>query len=117
MLVSFLSIALNVGLNWFLAFHLNWGIAGLGFATGCVATVNFALLYCLMRRATGRLETRGASVQHREAPRPERSTRRRVLGRAGHASRGWESLAAISGAFTCWPRSAWLPRVSLAQPP
>jgi putative peptidoglycan lipid II flippase len=58
MLVSFLSIGLNVGLNWFLAFHLNWGIAGLGFATGCVATVNFALLYWLMRRATGRLETR-----------------------------------------------------------
>jgi putative peptidoglycan lipid II flippase len=58
MLVSFFSIALNFGLNWFLAFHLNWGIAGLGFATGCVATVNFALLYWLMRRAIGKMETR-----------------------------------------------------------
>ena len=58
MLVSFLSIGLNFGLNWFLAFHLNWGIAGLGFATGCVATLNFVLLYWLMRRATGQLETR-----------------------------------------------------------
>jgi putative peptidoglycan lipid II flippase len=58
MLVSFLSIALNIGLNWFLSFHLHWGIAGLGFATGCVATVNFLLLYWLMWRATGGLETR-----------------------------------------------------------
>ncbi len=58
MMVSFLSIGLNFGLNWWLAFKLQWGIQGLGFATGCVATFNFALLYWLMRRETQHLQTR-----------------------------------------------------------
>jgi putative peptidoglycan lipid II flippase len=57
MLVSFVSIALNFTLNWLFAFHLKLGIWGLGLATGCVATVNFLLLYALMRRAVGQLET------------------------------------------------------------
>lgn len=57
MLVSFLSIGLNFGLNWWFAFHLQWGIWGLGVATGCVATFNFMLLYWLMRRETAHLET------------------------------------------------------------
>lgn len=58
MLVSFLSIGVNIGLNWWFAFHLRWGIWGLGVATGCVATCNFALLYWLMHRETGALGTR-----------------------------------------------------------
>ncbi len=57
MLVSFVSIALNFALNWYFAFVLKLGIWGLGVATGCVATFNFLLLYALMRRATGQLET------------------------------------------------------------
>jgi len=57
MLVSFVSIGLNFGLNWYFAFVLKLGIWGLGIATGCVATFNFLVLYALMRRATGQLET------------------------------------------------------------
>jgi hypothetical protein len=62
MMVSFLSIGLNFGLNWWLAFKLHWGIQGLGLATGCVATFNFALLYWLMRRETRHLETGALAV-------------------------------------------------------
>ena len=62
MMVSFLSIGLNFGLNWWLAFKLHWGIQGLGFATGCIATFNFALLYWLMRRETQHLETRALAI-------------------------------------------------------
>ena len=62
MMVSFLSIGLNFGLNWFLAFKRHWGIQGLGLATGCIATFNFALLYWLMRRETQHLETRALAV-------------------------------------------------------
>src|ERR1700683_2730975 len=50
MLVSFLAVALNLLLNWFFTFHLGWGHRGLAFSTGCIATVNFLLLYALMRR-------------------------------------------------------------------
>lgn len=57
MVVSFISMGVNVGLNWFLSFHLGWGIQGLSVATGCVAAFNFALLYMLMRKETGLLET------------------------------------------------------------
>jgi putative peptidoglycan lipid II flippase len=58
MLVSFASIGLNFALNWLFAFQFKLGIWGLGLATGCVATFNFLVLYMLMRRATGQLETR-----------------------------------------------------------
>jgi putative peptidoglycan lipid II flippase len=58
MMVSFLSIGLNFALGGLFAFHLGWGIRGLGLSTGCVATVNFTLLYWLMRRETAHLETR-----------------------------------------------------------
>ena len=58
MMVSFFSIGLNFGLNWWFAFKLHWGIWGLGIATGCVATINFTILYFLMRRETAHLETR-----------------------------------------------------------
>jgi len=49
MYVSFLAVALNLGLNWLFTFRLGWGVKGLAFSTGCVATVNFVLLYALMR--------------------------------------------------------------------
>lgn len=58
MLVSFLSIATNLLLNWIFTFRLGWGHRGLAFSTGLVATINFAILYALMRRHTHRLETR-----------------------------------------------------------
>src|SRR5213082_1678928 len=58
MLVSFLAIGANLFLNWLFTFRLGWGHRGLAFSTGLVATINFLLLYTLMRRHTRRLETR-----------------------------------------------------------
>jgi putative peptidoglycan lipid II flippase len=58
MLVSFLAVALNLLLNWIFTFRLGWGHRGLAFSTGCIATVNFLLLYALMRRHLNGLESR-----------------------------------------------------------
>ena len=58
MYVSFLAVALNLGLNWFFTRHLGWGHRGLAFSTGCVATCNFLVLYALMHRHLKRLEGR-----------------------------------------------------------
>lgn len=57
MMVSFFSIALNYGLN---ALFVSWGMGhqGLAMSTGCVALTNFALLYWLMHRNIGSMETK-----------------------------------------------------------
>jgi putative peptidoglycan lipid II flippase len=57
MVVSLLSIAVNFGLNWFFTFRLGLGHRGLALSTSLVAITNFLLLYAMMRRHTGRLET------------------------------------------------------------
>jgi len=57
MLVSFLAIGANLFLNWLFTFRLGWGHRGLAFSTSLVATINFLLLYALMRRHVRRLET------------------------------------------------------------
>jgi putative peptidoglycan lipid II flippase len=57
MMVSFLSIAVNYGLNQFFTFYLGWAHRGLAFSTGLVALTNFALLYLLMHKQVRRLET------------------------------------------------------------
>jgi putative peptidoglycan lipid II flippase len=57
MFVSFLAVAVNLLLNWIFTFRLGWGYRGLAFSTGCVATCNFLLLYALMRRNLGGLES------------------------------------------------------------
>jgi putative peptidoglycan lipid II flippase len=57
MLVSFSSIVINFCLNWFLAFHLRLAHRGLALSTSLVAITNFLLLYSMMRRYAGRLET------------------------------------------------------------
>jgi putative peptidoglycan lipid II flippase len=57
MIVSFLAVALNLIFNWLFTFHLGWGHRGLAFSTGCVATCNFLLLYALMHRQLGSLES------------------------------------------------------------
>ena len=57
MLVSLFSIAVNFGLNWLFTFHLRLGHRGLALSTSFVAITNFVLLYVMMRRHTGRLET------------------------------------------------------------
>ncbi len=57
MLVSLLSIAVNFALNWYFTYHRHFGHIGLALSTSVVAITNFLLLYVLMRRHTGRLET------------------------------------------------------------
>jgi putative peptidoglycan lipid II flippase len=57
MVVSLLSIAINFVLNWLFTFRLGLGHRGLALSTSLVAITNFLLLYAMMRRHTGRLET------------------------------------------------------------
>ena len=58
MLVSFFSILTNYFLNDLFTFRLHFGHCGLAFSTSIVATINFAILYFLMIRHVGGLETR-----------------------------------------------------------
>jgi putative peptidoglycan lipid II flippase len=58
MLVSFAAVGLNLVLNWFFTWHLGWGHRGLALSTSCIASVNFLVLYVLMRRHLRRFETR-----------------------------------------------------------
>jgi putative peptidoglycan lipid II flippase len=57
MVVSFIAVGLNLVLNWFFTLHLGWGHRGLAFSTACIATTNFLILYFLMRRHLGYLES------------------------------------------------------------
>jgi putative peptidoglycan lipid II flippase len=57
MLVSLLSILVNFALNWFFMFKIKLGHRGLALSTSLVALINFLLLYTMMRRHAGRLET------------------------------------------------------------
>jgi putative peptidoglycan lipid II flippase len=57
MVVSILSIALNFVLNWFFLFRLKFDHRGLALGTSIVAVTNFLILYIMMRRYAGRLET------------------------------------------------------------
>jgi putative peptidoglycan lipid II flippase len=57
MIVSILSIMTNFALNWFFTFRMGLGHRGLALSTSVVALINFLLLYIMMRRHTGRLET------------------------------------------------------------
>ena len=57
MFVSIFSIGVNFVLNWFFTFRLQLGHRGLALSTSLVAITNFLLLYAMMRRYAGRLET------------------------------------------------------------
>jgi putative peptidoglycan lipid II flippase len=57
MLVSLFSIGVNIALNWFFTFRLQLGHRGLALSTSLVAITNFLILYAMMRRYVGRLET------------------------------------------------------------
>lgn len=57
MTVSFASIGLNLAMNWFFIFQINLGHRGLALSTAISACVNFGLLYLLMHRHAGHLET------------------------------------------------------------
>jgi putative peptidoglycan lipid II flippase len=58
MLVSFLAVGLNLLFNWVFTIRLGWGHRGLAFSTGCIATLNFLLLYLLMQFHLKGLESR-----------------------------------------------------------
>src|SRR6185312_3185233 len=58
MFVSFGPVGLNLLLNWLFTVRLGWGHQGLAFSTACIATTNFIVLYLLMHRHLGRLESR-----------------------------------------------------------
>ncbi len=56
--ISFLAVAVNVALNSFFFFALEWGHRGLALSTSLVALLNFGLLYFYMRREIGGIDTR-----------------------------------------------------------
>jgi len=85
MLVSLAAIAVNALFGWFFTFELGWAQRGLAFSTGCVATINFLVLYVLMRRRVESFET-GRMV--------------RTLVRVG--------LAGGVLALICWAGTYWL---------
>jgi putative peptidoglycan lipid II flippase len=58
MVVSFCAVALNLLFNWLFTVRFGWGHRGLAFSTACIATTNFLVLYVLMHRHLGRLESR-----------------------------------------------------------
>jgi len=62
MIVSFFAVALNLLLNWLFTVRLGWGHRGLALSTACIATTNFVVLYVLMHRHLGRLESRALLV-------------------------------------------------------
>ena len=57
MVVSFFAIGINIGLNWFFVFKLGWGHESLALTTSITATINFLILYLVMRHYTGDLGT------------------------------------------------------------
>ena len=85
MVVSLGAVGLNFFLSWLLTVRLHWGPSGLAFSTACIATVNFLVLYGIMRRHLGRLESRAMLA---------------MLARL--------SLACAALALICWGGSHWL---------
>jgi putative peptidoglycan lipid II flippase len=85
MIVSFIAVVLNLAFNWLFTFRLGWGHRGLAFSTGLVATCNFLVLYGLMRRNLGRLESR------------------RMLSMLGKVL-----VASAALAVVCWGAGHWL---------
>jgi putative peptidoglycan lipid II flippase len=57
MMVSIFSIIINFILNWFFMFKMGLGHRGLALSTSLVALTNFLLLYIMMRKYAGSLET------------------------------------------------------------
>jgi putative peptidoglycan lipid II flippase len=89
MVVSFLAVALNLLFNWIFTFRLGWGHRGLAFSTGCIATVNFLLLYVLMRKHLQGLESR------------------RLMAMLGKAAIAAGALMAVCAASTHWLLADW----------
>ena len=89
MLVSFVAVALNLLFNWIFTFQPGLGHRGLAFSTGCVATCNFLVLYVLMRRQLGRLETRRMLAMLAKVAVACRGAGGGVLGLAALAAGDW----------------------------
>jgi putative peptidoglycan lipid II flippase len=89
MFVSFLAVALNLLFNWIFTFRLGWGHRGLAFSTGCIASVNFLLLYALMRKHLDGLETR------------------RMLGMLGKVAVAAAALGLVCAASSRWLLADW----------
>ena len=87
MTVSFLSIGLNLLLNWLLIFHFRMGHVGLALSTAIAATINVLLLYVFMGRLAGSLETRAMAS----------TLLRCLLASVPIAVVGWFSLPWLSG--------------------
>jgi putative peptidoglycan lipid II flippase len=87
--VSFIAVAVNLGLNWLFTFRLGLGHRGLALSTGCVALTNFAMLYWLMRRETKLLETRA------------------LAGLLARLALPCALLGGICWAAGAWPLAAW----------
>jgi len=58
MLISLIAIALNALLCWLFIFQFGWGHRGLAASAASIAIFNFAMLYLLMHRHLGTLDTR-----------------------------------------------------------
>jgi putative peptidoglycan lipid II flippase len=99
MLVSFLAVGLNLLLNWLFTFRLGWGHRGLAFSTGCIATVNFVLLYLLMRAQLKGLESRRFLI---------------LLAKVAAASAALIAVCAASSRWLLadWPHQALLPKIA-----
>ncbi|HTD73589.1 MAG TPA: murein biosynthesis integral membrane protein MurJ [Steroidobacteraceae bacterium] len=99
MLVSFLAVGLNLLLNWLFTFRLGWGHRGLAFSTGCIATVNFVLLYLLMRAQLKGLESRRFLI---------------LLAKVAAASAALIAVCAASSRWLLadWQHQALLPKIA-----
>ena len=99
MYVSFAAIGINALLGWLFTFHLGLGHRGLALATGCIATLNFLVLYFLMRRSLSTLETRAMG---------------RMFAKLTVAALGMAAVcvAARIWLLADWPTAAFLPKMS-----
>jgi putative peptidoglycan lipid II flippase len=97
MLVSFLAVGLNLAFNWLFTFRLGWGHRGLAFSTGCIATVNFLILYALMRGHLNGLESR------------------RMLRMLAKVAVSATALAAVCAASTHWLLADWATQAFLTK--
>lgn len=101
MVVSLLSLAWNIGFNWLFVFVLRLGHDYLALTTSISASLNFAVLYLVMRRHTGGLEEEAAA----------RLLGRLLLAGGAMAALCWAAnrwLFADPGSLRLWARAAWL---------
>ena len=98
MLVSMLAVGLNLLLNWIFTYRLGWGHRGLAFSTGCIATINFLLLYFLMQAQLKGLESRRLLV---------------LLAKIAVAGAALVAVCAASSHWLLadWPHQALLPKI------